>query len=80
MLYLITFKTLVMENNQRNYQFHLRPCCMKELASLYEVKPRTIRNWLKPFEGSLGQKIGRYYTIRQLEIIFDKLGEPKNHL
>lgn len=66
-----------MQQKGKGEQIHLRPCCLKELANLYEVKPRTIKIWLKPFEAAIGEKIGRYYTIRQLEIIIEKLGEPK---
>jgi hypothetical protein len=55
---------------------HLRPYCLKELAALYEVKPRTIKMWLEPFSSAIGKKIGRFYTIRQVHIIFSKIGDP----
>ncbi|MBX7227788.1 MAG: DUF4248 domain-containing protein [Chitinophagales bacterium] len=65
-----------MEKNEKGRQDYLRPCCLKDLAMMYDVKPRTIKVWLKPFEEAIGEKNGRYYTIRQMEIIFEKLGEP----
>lgn len=65
-----------MENNEKGRQDYLRPCCLKDLAILYDVKPRTIKVWLKPFENVIGLKIGRYYTIKQVELIIEKLGEP----
>jgi hypothetical protein len=55
----------------------LRPYCLKELAALYEVKPRTVKIWLEPFLKSIGKKNGRFYTIKQVRIIFEKLGEPE---
>ena len=54
----------------------LRPYCLKELAALYEVKPRTIKIWLEPFLSAIGEKSGRFYTIRQVQIIFNKIGDP----
>lgn len=55
----------------------IRPCSLKELAALYEVTPRTIKIWLEPFEAAIGEKKGRLYTIKQVQIIFEKIGEPK---
>jgi hypothetical protein len=43
---------------------------------VYEVDWRTLKKWLQPFEIEIGEKIGRFYSIRQVEIIFDKLGYP----
>ncbi len=57
-------------------QKQLRPYCLKELAALYEVKPRTIKIWIEPFLLLIGEKKGRFYTIRQVSIIFNKIGEP----
>ena len=65
-----------MEQNERSR--HLRPCCLKDLAALYEVRPRTIKVWLNKHQLAIGEKVGRYYTIKQMEIIIDKLGEPKS--
>lgn len=66
-----------MEISVKTTQVQLRPYCLKELAALYEVKPRTIKIWLQPFTTAIGTRNGRYYTIKQIEIIFDKIGEPK---
>jgi hypothetical protein len=65
-----------MEHITRNAIIQLRPYSLKELAALYEVKPRTIKLWLEPFLEIIGVKKGRFYTIKQIEIIFDKIGEP----
>jgi transposase-like protein len=48
----------------------------KEMAMLYGVCDKTLKKWLKPFEERIGKKTGRYYTIAQVHIIFDKLGMP----
>ncbi len=66
-----------MEINVKIGRVVLRPYCLKELAALYDVKPRTIKIWLEPFTDAIGSRIGRFYTIKQVEIIFDKIGQPK---
>lgn len=54
----------------------VKPYNQKELAFLYEVSPRTVKKWIKPFEQELGDKMGQIYTAKQVEIIFYKLGFP----
>jgi len=49
---------------------------IKELAELYEVDPKTLRKWLKPLQDDLGKRIGRYYNVYQVGIIFLALGKP----
>lgn len=65
-----------MQTNERTTQIELRPYCLKELAAMYDVHPRTIKLWLVPFAEAIGEKNGRYYTIKQVEVIFNKIGEP----
>jgi len=56
----------------------IKPYSVKELAILYQVTPHTIRNWIKEFENELGPKVGYYYKIPQIKIIFEKLDFPGN--
>ena len=44
-----------------------------ELASMYKVCSNTMRKWLKPFKGDIGERHGRFYTAAQVKIIFEKL-------
>ena len=37
----------------------------------------TLQKWLKPFEKQIGPKIGHFYTIKQIRIIFENLGHPE---
>jgi hypothetical protein len=67
-----------MEMSVKILKNQLRPYCLKELAALYEVKPRTIKIWLEPFSLAIGEKSGRFYTIRQVQIIFSKIGDPNS--
>jgi transposase len=54
----------------------VKPYSTKEIAMLYGICDKTLKKWLKPFEEGIGKKTGRYYTIAQVNIIFDKLGMP----
>lgn len=54
----------------------IRPSSQKELAYMYKVDKRTITRWLKPHKDRIGHREGRYYTVKQLAIIFDVLGLP----
>lgn len=48
----------------------------KQLAALYKITIRTLNIWLKPFENMIGPERGRAYTPKQVQIIFECLGEP----
>ena len=54
----------------------LKPYSLTELSKLYDVCIRTMKKWLGPFEAEVGAKCGRYYTITQVKIIFEKIGVP----
>ena len=54
----------------------LRPYSMAEMGRLYGVCDRTFKKWIEPFSNDIGEKKGRYYTISQVKIIFEKLGLP----
>ncbi|MFC4262329.1 hypothetical protein ACFOWM_05545 [Ferruginibacter yonginensis] len=54
----------------------IKPSSPVDLAKLYGVCDKTFKKWLKPFEAAIGERIGRYYSIAQVRIIFEKLGEP----
>ena len=53
-----------------------KPYSNKELCEMYGVCNRTMTKWLYPFKEEVGEKLGRYYTIRQVQTIFNHLGEP----
>jgi len=63
--------------NRPNYNIiHLKVYSLTELARLYGVSCRTLKKWLEPFEAEIGQRRGRFYTITQVKIIFEKLSFP----
>jgi len=54
----------------------VKPYTPKELCRLYSVTAKTFYKWLAPFHHELGSRIGYYYTIKQVELIFLNLGVP----
>ena len=54
----------------------LKPYTLKELGYLYEINYRTVRKWIELFQEEVGVKVGRYYTVNQMRIIFDNIGYP----
>ncbi len=54
----------------------VKPYSISELAQIYEVSTRTLKNWMKPFDQEIGKRIGRFYTIPQVKTIFLKLDLP----
>jgi len=48
-----------------------------ELAKYYQVSEKTFRCWLAAFKDKLGKRSGRYFNIKQVELIFQELGTPK---
>jgi hypothetical protein len=60
--------------------WNVQPANMKQLAALYEVHTKVFKKWLDKLEHELiehvGERVGIYYTVRQVEFIIDKLGLP----
>ncbi len=54
----------------------IRPSSIKELADIYGVCDRTFKKWIKPFDAFIGEKHGRYFSVAQVKVIFEKLGVP----
>ena len=54
----------------------IRPYSVKDLAGIYGVCDKTLKKWIKPFAGEVGEKNGRYYSVVQVKVIFEKLGVP----
>lgn len=62
--------------NQDSYNIPIRPYSNKELCVLYGISDKTLHKWLKPFNKEIGSRIGRFYNIMQVKIIFKNLGIP----
>lgn len=54
----------------------IKPYTSKEMADLYGVSPKTLRTWLLPHRKAVGERKSKYFTARQVRIIFERIGEP----
>jgi uncharacterized protein YjcR len=57
-------------------RIEIKPYSLTELANIYGVTNRTMKNWITRHDEAVGEKIGRLYTTLQVKIIFEKLGLP----
>ncbi len=62
--------------NSKTNQQSIKPYSYRELAALYEISDRCLKRWLMPFMIEIGEKKGRYFNLRQIRLIFEKLGMP----
>lgn len=56
--------------------FEMRPYKFKEVCAIYDKHPTTMRKWLSPFKDQIGELIGGYYLIPQMEIIIEHIDLP----
>ncbi len=54
----------------------IRMYTAKELADMYGMHPRTLKKHLEKHKKRIGAMNGRYYTVKQVVIIFGILGHP----
>ena len=54
----------------------VKPYSAQELSYMYEACRKTFKKWIAPFAPELGARIGRYYSVYQVELIFMNLGVP----
>ena len=54
----------------------VKPYNLQELCRIYGISLWTIKQWLKPILPKLGAKIGRYFTVLQVEKMFLHWGPP----
>lgn len=57
-------------------KIEIKPYSKQELADMYKIGVRSMTTWLEPFEKAIGKRHGRYYNIKQVRYIFEKLGLP----
>lgn len=56
----------------------IKPYNTKELAQLYGIGKDAMSSWLgKVRDKLLDKQLGRYWNVRQVQIIFDHFGHPR---
>ena len=58
-------------------KIEIKPYSKQELADLYKIGVRSMTTWLMPFEEGIGIRQGRYYNLKQVRYIFERLGLPE---
>ncbi len=57
--------------------FNLKPYNHGQLAKMYGVCWVTFQRWIARYPEMIGEKIGHFYSIKQVLTIFKILGVPK---
>jgi transposase len=57
-------------------EIKVKPYMQKEISEIYGIGNATMRAWIKKISPKIGQRYGRYYTVKQVEIIFREFGVP----
>ncbi len=55
----------------------MKPYSIGELAIIYGVSIQVMHRWLGKLQNELGEKRGRFYTTKQVTLVFEKLGLPQ---
>jgi phage antirepressor YoqD-like protein len=53
-----------------------RPYSITELASLYKMTRKTMNKWLMPHAHLIGKRVGRFYNVKQVLLIFELIDLP----
>lgn len=67
-----------MEMSTTKRVMEIRSYSIGELSKLYNMSVKTMNRWLKPHNEVIGKREGRYYTVKQVKMIFDLIGLPKD--
>jgi len=70
------------KHNAKNYfdqqgNLLIKPYRFKDLLSIYGVSKRVLKRWMEKYRDGLGEKEGDYYSIRQVELLVEKIGLPR---
>ena len=55
----------------------LKPYTLSELAKIYSISNPVMKKWLMNLQPELGDRTGRFYSARQVSLIFERLGIPQ---
>ncbi len=65
------------QEQSKQIKVRLKAYTTKEFAEMYAVSEKIFRTWLTPFKNDIGKKAGRFYTPKQAQVIFEKVGIPE---
>lgn len=58
------------------FRMEMRPCTTKDLYRFYHMTRTAFETMIDPLTEVLGERRGHYFTVRQLEQIYDYVGPP----
>ena len=61
----------------QSHNLYLKAYPLKKFSEIYQVDVRTFKKGIKLFNPKIGIRIGRFYTINQVKIIFESIGTPE---
>lgn len=54
----------------------IKPYRLLDLAAIFDVNYKTFRRWMDKYPEELGDRDGKYYSIRQVNFCIEKFGLP----
>lgn len=57
-----------------------QPYTTEELSFFYGITKKTLLKWIAPFKETIGNKVGWYFNIRQVNVIFENLGRSEKQV
>lgn len=65
------------ELNSAKTMISIRPYTTKDLMVIYNVKSyKTWKRWIEPHQDKIGKRVGYFYSIPQVKVIFSVLELP----
>ena len=69
-------KPVSTETDHPGFPVRLKAYSQQELCDMYDISRKTFYKWIAPFSELIGKRPGKYFTVLQVRIIFEKLGMP----
>ena len=57
-------------------KYHIKHLSKTQIAKAYGVDLRILTQWMAPYLEKIGEPRGRYYTPKQVRMIFIHIGYP----
>jgi transposase-like protein len=54
----------------------VKPYRLSDLATIFDVNRKTMRKWLDRYPDELGNREGKYFSVRQVQFCLEKFGLP----
>jgi hypothetical protein len=65
-----------MAKDENKKPIEIKPYSTSELSNFYGISRRTFHRWMRHVASEVGTRMGRFYTIAQVKVIFEIFGNP----